>query len=121
MKKNLIKIQDLFISLCITVMSSPLWAAMPTPRSDQKLDANHDTVDVGSAVIFKVVKITSFSLGAFIMLGVAATVLKAFHTAQEKQDLGHFFKTLLVGILVASVGVFLVYSGYSIIPDDGKV
>jgi hypothetical protein len=42
--------------------------------------------------------------------------LKAFHTAHEKQDLGHFFKMLIVGLIAAAIGIGLVYAGYQIIP-----
>ena len=55
-------------------------------------------------------------IGAMILAGAAYGIAKAYHAAQEKQDLGHFFKHGAVAVAAAAIGVGLLYAGYDIIP-----
>ncbi len=100
------------------VMTPPVFADLPKPPDNDMANSSKDWVDVGGSLIYKVIGYCCYALGALILVGVAATVLKSFHTAHEKQDLGHFFKTLIVGLIAAAIGIGLVYGGNQIIPSQ---
>jgi len=97
------------------VVSSISWAALPTPPASDMATGSKDWVDVGGTLINKVLSIGCIAMGAALLVGVAAGILKSYHTAQERQDLGHFFKMLVVGLLAAAIGIGLVYAGYQIV------
>ena len=99
-------------------LSFSTFADLPTPPAKDIANSSNDWADVGGSLIFKVIGYVCYALGALILIGVAATVLKAFYTAQERQDLGNFFKTLIVGLIAAAIGIGLVYGGYQIIPSQ---
>jgi drug/metabolite transporter (DMT)-like permease len=69
-------------------------------------------------MVYRILSITCVALGAIILIAVAGSILKAYQTSHEKQDLGHFFKMLVVGVVCAALGMGLVYAGYSIIPSQ---
>ena len=117
--KNLKKIKDFCFLMLIMFISSPVWADLPKPPDKDIANGSNDWADVGGALVFKVIGYVCYGLGALILVGVAGTVLKAFYTAHEKQDLGHFFKMLIVGLVAAAIGIGLVYGGYQIIPQQG--
>lgn len=116
MKKHWHKIKDFCFMMLILIISSPVWADLPKPPAKDIANSTSDWADVGGALVFKVIGYVCYALGALILVSVAGTVLKAFHTAHEKQDLGHFFKMLIVGLVAAAIGIGLVYAGYQIIP-----
>jgi hypothetical protein len=118
MQKYWHKIKDYCLLTFILLISSPVWADLPTPPAKDIANSSKDWGDVGGALVFKVIGYVCYALGALILVSVASTVLKAFHTAHEKQDLGHFFKMLIVGLIAAAIGIALVYSGYQIIPQS---
>ncbi len=116
MQKIWKRCKELFLFIVFTVMTSPVWADLPQPPSKDIANSTSDWADVGSSIIFRVMGYSCYVLGALILIGVAGGVLKAYHTAHEKQDLGHFFKMLVVGLVCAAMGIGLVYGGYSILP-----
>jgi len=117
MKKHWYKIKDFCFMTLILLISSPVWADLPKPPSKDIANSTSDWAD-GALVFIKVIGYVCYALGALILVSVAGTVLKAFHTAHEKQDLGHFFKMLIVGLIAAAIGIGLVYAGYQIIPTQ---
>lgn len=94
---------------------SSLWAALPTPPASDMASGSKDWIDVGGSLINKVLSIGCIAIGAALLVGVAAGILKSYQVAQERQDLGHFFKMLVVGLLAAAIGIGLVYAGYQIV------
>lgn len=118
MKHLLGKLQFILLSFCIAILTSPAWAALPTPPSKDMANGSNDWVDVGGTLVYKVIGISCIALGALCLLGIAAGILKAYHTAQEKQDLGHFFKMLIISLVVGAICCGLVYAGYQIIPSQ---
>lgn len=104
----------------IIFICSSVWAGLPTPPdSDWAKDSSKDWIDVGNTLMNKSIKIVCVALGALILAGAAAGIIKAYHTAHEKQDLGHFFKMLIVGLIAAAVGLGLVYASYNIVSTQG--
>ncbi len=113
------RIINKLISKAIVLISifhaSSVWAALPTPPASDMASGSKDWVDVGGSLINKVLSIGCIAMGAALLVGVAAGILKSYHVAQERQDLGHFFKMLVVGLLAAAIGIGLVYAGYQIV------
>jgi hypothetical protein len=108
----------LSVNLIIAMNSCPLLAALPTPPSADMPDGSNDWIDVGGTLIAKVVKVTCIGLGAVILIGTAGGIIKAYQVAHDKQDLGHFFKMLIVGLIAAAIGLGLVYAGYTIVSSS---
>lgn len=104
--------------LLTTVLTLPALAALPEPPASDIADGTNDWIDVGGNMTYKTLSYALIALGAMIVAGSAFGIFKAYHTAQEKQDLGHFFKHLAVALAAAAVGAGLLWGGYSIIPHD---
>jgi hypothetical protein len=119
--KRLKNIKEIIITIFFiffSCISHPALADLPKPPDADIANGTKDWGDVGSALLYKVLTYSCIILGVVILIGVAATVMKAFHTAHEKQDLGHFFKILIVGLIAASIGAGLLYAAYQIIPQS---
>lgn len=118
MQKHWRHCQELFLFIVVTITTLPVWADLPQPPSKDIANSSSDWADVGSSIIFRVIGYSCYVLGALILMGVAGSILKAYQTAHEKQDLGHFFKMLVVGLVCAAMGIGLVYGGYTILPSQ---
>jgi hypothetical protein len=118
MKKVVLYFKEAFWAIGLFVLSFPVLADLPKPPDKDIANSSNDWADVGGTLVFKVIGYACYALGALILVGVASTILKAYYTAHEKQDLGHFFKMLIVGLIAAAIGIGLVYSGYQIIPSQ---
>lgn len=108
------KFSDVILTVCVLIMSSPLWAALPMPPDGDMAANGKSWLDVGKNQMNKALSISAVILGGVILLGVASGTLRAYHVAHEKQDLGHFFKMLLVGLLMAAIGLGLAYAGLQV-------
>jgi hypothetical protein len=117
MKKFILNCRNkiMFVYITLFTFSSPAWADLPSPPAGDMATSSQDWSDVGGAMLYKLIGIACVALGAVIVLAVAGGILKAYHTAHEKGDLGHFFKMLFVGLLVAAIGLGLDYSAYQIV------
>lgn len=115
MKNIFRKLNNLAIFVFIAIFHADVWADLPKPPDSDMANGNTGWLDVGGKMLNKAVSITSLALAAIILMGVAGGIFKAYHTAQEKGDLGHFFKMLVVGLLVAGLGLGLVYAGHQIV------
>lgn len=111
MKNVLSKLNHFILRVFVLITASPLWAAIPKPPDSDIASENKDWLDVGKGLMTKALSIACIALGAMILIGVASVVLKSYHIAHEKQDLGHFFKMLICGLIAAVVGIGLVYAG----------
>jgi hypothetical protein len=116
------KYQTLFTRIVlipfVLLTSHAAFADLPTPPSSDMADSSNDWVSVGINIFSKSLKFICLGLGVGILVSTAAGIVKSYHTAHEKQDLGHFFKMLVVGLIAASLGAGLVYVGYNIIPEQ---
>ena len=115
MKKFILSCRNWLVVACVVLLTSPAWALLPKPPAEDMADTSKDWGDIGGAMLYKLIEIACISLGAVIVLAVAGGILKAYHTAHERGDLGHFFKMLFVGLLVAAIGLGLDYSAYTIV------
>lgn len=117
MKKIFSKLEENLLKLIILFFTAPVWADLPKPPATDMPSGSKDWIDVGGSLINKVLSIACIALGAILLVGVAGGILKAYQVAQDRQDLGHFFKMLIVGLLVAAIGIGLVYAGYQIVNE----
>lgn len=115
MKKALKKCVDVVLALFVSITAPPVWADLPKPPDSEMASGSKGWIDVGQGMLYKILSISSVVLGAAILLGVAGSILKAYHVAHERQDLGHFFKMLVIGLLAAAIGIGLVYAGHQIV------
>lgn len=109
------KISDIFLKLIIIVGMSPLFAALPVPSDKDLPDGNNSWIDIGRIQMYKALSIAAVIMGAGIILGVAYNMFRAYNTASEKSDLGHFFKHVGGGVVMLFFGVGLCYYGYKIV------
>lgn len=107
-------VRDRLIILLL-LYAPAIFAALPTPPSSDIASGSKDWLDVGGGLINKMLSTGCVAMGAALLVGVAAGILKGYHAAHEKQDLGHFFKMLIVGLLAAAIGIGLLYAGYQIV------
>ena len=104
--------------LFFTFISHPVFADLPKPPDKDIANSTNDWTDVGGALIIKALTMLCYALAAGILIGTAATVIKAFYVAQEKQDLGHFFKILIVGVIAAAIGLGLIFAAYTVLQQN---
>lgn len=115
MKNMIRRITHLTLGFSIWLYETLARADLPRPPESDLANGSKDWIDVGGNLVNKVLSIGCVAIGAAILVGVATGILKAYHTAHEKGDLGHFFKMLVVGLLAAAIGIGLVYAGYEIV------
>ncbi len=110
------KILYFIVFTMVTLTSLPAWAELPKPPDDDTPSGNSDWIDVGGNLAYKTISYALIAIGAMILLGCAFGIFKAYAAAQEKQDLGHFFKHTAVAIAAMAIGAGLLFAGYQIIP-----
>lgn len=115
MRKIIKRCQQGLLMISILLMNLPVFADLPKPPDSDIANGSNDWLDVGGTLMGKAIKISCIGLGAIILVGAAGGIIKAYHVAHDKQDLGHFFKMLIVGLVAAAVGLGLVYAGYTIV------
>ncbi len=107
----------LWLSVSLSGISLPAWAELPTPPKDDIADSTNDWIDVGGNLAYKSLRYSCMIVGAMILIGAAFGIAKAYHTSQEKQELGHFFKHGGIAVAAAAMGIGLIYAGFQIIPS----
>ena len=107
--------KNFLVTAFVMVMTSQVMAALPTPPSEDQPTGSQDWIDVGGIMVNRTITIVCIAMGAIILVAAAAGIVKAYHTAHEKQDLGHFFKMLIVGLIASAIGIGLVYAGWNIV------
>lgn len=105
------------VGVMVFIMTSPAWADLPRPPDSSIPDGNSDWIDVGGNLVYKGLTYTCIALGVMILTGAAFGIFKAYHVAQDKQDLSHFFKHGAVAVVSAALGAGLLYAGFQIIPN----
>lgn len=107
-----------FYSIFAWFITFPVRADLPTPPQEDLASSAHDWIDVGGSMGYRALKIVCIVLGVMILAAAASGIAKSYQTAHERQDLGHFFKMLVVGLIASAIGIALVYGGYTIIPTS---
>jgi hypothetical protein len=118
-KHGLQQLKHGFFSVLTYAMTLPVLAELPKPPDSDIANGNSDWIDIGGSLAYKTLSYALIALGAMIVAGSAFGICKAYHSAQERQDLGHFFKHSAVAIAATAIGAGLLYAGYQIIPQSG--
>lgn len=104
--------------LCLTMLGwwiSTAHAALPTPPTDDLPSGNKTWIDVGASLTYQLIDYACVIGGALGCLAALSGIIKAYHTAQEKQDLGHFAKYAFVSVLALVMCLGLAYYAAKVI------
>jgi hypothetical protein len=110
------RLQQGVLWVCAWSVCLPGWADLPRPPTSDMADSTNDWIDVGGNLAYKSLRYSCMIVGVMVCVGAAFGIFKAYHTAQEKQELGHFFKHGAVAVVAAAIGAGLIYAGYAILP-----
>src|SRR5688572_189456 len=102
MRKDIKYYKTRILILTSMLINFPVYASLPKPPDNDMANSSNDWLDVGGTLMSKAIKIGCIGLGAIILIGAAGGIIKAYHVAHEKQDLGHFFKMLIIGLVAAA-------------------
>ena len=121
-KSKVKKITQLYSHLLVagSVMLSTLsvYADLPKPPDSDLANSSNDWIDVGGNLAYKALHYACIILGVVVLVGAAFGIVKAYHVARERQELGHFFTHGAIAVVAAAIGLGLLYSGYTIIPSS---
>jgi hypothetical protein len=95
----------------------PIHADLPKPPDGDMPSGSNDWIDVGGTLAYKALHYACVILGVVVLVGAAFGIVKAYHVAREKQELGHFFTHGAVAVVAAALGLGLLYAGYTILPS----
>lgn len=115
--KQFKKVWDTIFIFCILSFHA-IWAALPKPPDNDLANESKNWVEAGMGIAFKALKLTAIGLGALILFGLAGAIAKAYQVAQERQDIGHFFKYLIAGLICAAIIIAIIYFGYQALGDE---
>lgn len=90
-------------------------ATLPTPPADDIPSGDKSWIDVGAKLTYQLIGYACVIGGALGCLAALSGIVKAYHTAQEKQDLGHFAKYAFVSVLALVMCLGLAYYADTVI------
>ena len=108
----------LLITASAMLSTLSVYADLPKPPDSDLANSTNDWIDVGGSMAYKALHYACIILGTVVLVAAAFGIVKAYHVAREKQELGHFFTHSAVAVVAAAIGIGLLYSGYSIIPTS---
>lgn len=111
------KIVQKAIYAYLILVNSTCWAGLPKPPSADTANGNQDWILTGKNMVFAMIGYAAIAGGSVILAGIALNMFNAYQVAQEKQDLGHFFKHLMVGLLVAAMTSAIMYVAYTTVTE----
>jgi hypothetical protein len=114
MKNQVKNLRRICLVVLLNLASTVATAGLPQPPDELTAGSGKSWFDVGSTVINRGIGLAAIALGAIITLGVAAGVYRSWRESIEKQDLGHFTKSSLAGLVMLVMGLSLVYAGTQI-------
>jgi len=101
----------------IYLYHTSVYADLPRPPDDDLANGSNDWIDVGGSLAYKALHYACIILGVVVLVGAAFGIVKAYHVARERQELGHFFTHGAIAVVAAALGLGLLYAGYTIIPS----
>lgn len=102
------------ISGFLVLLSHPAWANLPTPP-EYEYSKNGDWLQVAEAVGDKATHLFLIFLAVGLLGGVFSGILRGYQSAQERQEMSHFFKAVGVGLICLALGFGLLYSAHLVI------
>ena len=95
--------------LTFCVVTQQALADLPVPPADELPSGNNSWIDVGGSLIFKVLEIVLFVGAAGGCIAAIGGFIKAYHTAQDKQDLSHFAKYGFLSVFLMVICLAIAY------------
>jgi hypothetical protein len=111
------KIQKAVGFLGMSLYLLPIYADLPKPPDSDIPTGSNDWIDVGGSLAYKSLHYACIILGAVVLVGAAFGIVKSYHVARDKQELGHFFTHGAISVVSAALGLGLLYAGYIIVPS----
>jgi hypothetical protein len=115
MKRMINKFTYWILIVYVSITSTNVWAELVRPPSADMADDSKDWLDIIKTLGMKALGIVCLAGSIGILIAVALNIAKAYHVAHEKGDLMHFFKILIMGIIVTVICSGLIYVGYGMI------
>ncbi len=101
-----------FLIVCSMLFCHLATAAIPSAPSEDLANGSQDWLDVGANILkTKIGPTVIVGTGLVVLCGVASVVFRSYQRAQEKEDLGIFFKSAFAGLIAATFGIALIYVG----------
>jgi hypothetical protein len=101
------KVSWSLIGFCLITQQA--LADLPTPPPDELPSGDKSWIDVGGSLIFKVMEIVLIVGAAGGCIAAIGGFIKAYHTAQDKQDLSHFAKYGFLSVFLMVICLAIAY------------
>lgn len=101
------KVSWTLIGFCL--ITSQALADLPTPPQDELPSGDKSWIDIGGSLIFKVMEIALIVGAAGGCIAAIGGFIKAYHSAQEKQDLSHFAKYGFLSVFLMVICLAIAY------------
>ncbi len=103
------KVSWSLVGFCL--LTQQALADLPTPPSGDIPSGDKSWIDVGGGLIVQVMEIALVIGAAGGCLAALGGFIKAYHTAQEKQDLSHFAKYGFLSVFLLVMCLAIAYYG----------
>ena len=97
-----------------TLLTGPVWANLPTPPA-YEYSKNGDWLTVAENVGDKATNIFLIFMAVALLGGVFSGILRGYQSAQERQEMSHFFKAVGVGLICLALGFGLLYGAHLVV------
>jgi len=108
------KIIQQYCIIVFILWSRLVHADLPRPPSRMIADSNQDFVQIGTNLMRDVVNIAIPVSAVVLLISIVGMFIKAYRQYQQEGELGIVGKSVLVGLVIASLGLALLYLAYKI-------
>lgn len=111
-----VKQKMIFFLYFLCAVSSSAMADLPAPPPDNLPSGTKDWVDIMANEAFKILHYLCYIAVVAALIAGAIDLVKAWHVAHDKQQMGHFFKHLILVAFAEVIIVSLCYAAYQALP-----
>ena len=102
------------INMLLLLFTHTAVAALPKPASYEYAQ-DGDWIKVAETIGDKATHVFLIFLGVALLGGVFSGILRGYQSAQERQEMSHFFKAVGVGLICLALGLGLLYGAQLVI------